>query len=548
MFNLKFISQKKHILILALLAIFFFFIYSYLSFSSPEKFNSPDEAANYFFTKRFVETSSFTYQEPLNEQADNLIHPRNTKVVDSKIVPYSFLGLYLIAGIIGKVLGLKVILYVVPLFSAISGIFFYLFLKEIFSKKTAFLSSFLLLIHPAFWYFSSQAMHHNALFAALLIITLYFLIKILKGASIFYYLAFGFFASLTCVVRTSEIIWLGILTLVLLAASRKNINLKNLAIGFVVFILVLIPLFCYNVQLYGHPLTIGYLAGEKKDASLSQQKDALVDLLQKIKKVLLPSGINLAKLKETIAKYIFKMFYPFTIFLFLGIFSFLRLKKISIYKKAYFCSFVSVALYLILYYGSGAYFGAKEAEITVGSSLIRYWLPIYILGMPFVSIVFWKIVKSQERRKLKILVKGMLILLFVLFSFNLVYFEKDVGLLKAKENSRLYAEIENEVVSLTEKNSVIITSYADKFLFPKRKVIGMHKSLEENALENNWSTLKNLMDKIPFYYFTMYGINIDETNRKLREKGLKLIPLQTILDIGSLYKFEKIGNQTDNVS
>lgn len=126
------------------------------------------------------------------------------------------------------------------------------------------------------------------------------------------------------------------------------------------------------------------------------------------------------------------------------------------------------------------------------------------------------------------------------FSFKIVYLESEAGLVKIDENSELYAEIEKEVMDSTDENSVIITSFADKFLFPKRKVMGLTSTLEDRLeSEKRWDAVKNLIDKNDIHYFTIYGVDVDELNYGLGEKGLILIPQKAIMDMGSLYKIEK---------
>jgi len=134
----------------------------------------------------------------------------------------------------------------------------------------------------------------------------------------------------------------------------------------------------------------------------------------------------------------------------------------------------------------------------------------------------------------------LVILFLTIFSFNLVYFESEAGLVKIKSNTDLYIDIEKEVINSTEDDSVIITSFADKLLFPKRKVIGLNGTLEDNLKsEKKWKAINNLIGENSIYYFTIYGVDVDELNYRLKEKGLTIIPQQVIMDTGSLYRIER---------
>jgi len=67
----KKLNNYIYLLILAALAVIFFFIYSYLIYGNYSlKFSWPDETANYFFIENYIHNSSFSVSEPLNDIAD----------------------------------------------------------------------------------------------------------------------------------------------------------------------------------------------------------------------------------------------------------------------------------------------------------------------------------------------------------------------------------------------------------------------------------------------------------------------------------------------
>ena len=69
----------------------FFAIYSTLSLRSYSNavplFNSPDETANYFFSKQFALNGALGYQEPLLKASNAYVHPRSMTAVGEQVVP-----------------------------------------------------------------------------------------------------------------------------------------------------------------------------------------------------------------------------------------------------------------------------------------------------------------------------------------------------------------------------------------------------------------------------------------------------------------------------
>jgi cell division protein FtsI/penicillin-binding protein 2 len=67
--------DHRYITILIVIGVAFFFVYAYFSLTSPTRFVSPDETANYLFAQRFSEKSSLTLAEPLNDKIGGIVHP-----------------------------------------------------------------------------------------------------------------------------------------------------------------------------------------------------------------------------------------------------------------------------------------------------------------------------------------------------------------------------------------------------------------------------------------------------------------------------------------
>ena len=126
------IKMKKpsNLIIVVILAIVFFFATASFNYFSQDnsyvKWTSPDETANYFFTKRFVLSGSLAYFDSAAIIGDNMVMPRSVRSDFGWLKPVSFLGIILLYGGIASLFGIGVIPFLTPFFAALGIIVFYL--------------------------------------------------------------------------------------------------------------------------------------------------------------------------------------------------------------------------------------------------------------------------------------------------------------------------------------------------------------------------------------------------------------------------------------
>lgn len=167
-------------IILVILASLFFIASSSFNFalqdSSYTKWTSPDESANYFFSKRFSEGKSLAYFDEAAIIGDNMVMPRSFRSDFGWLKPVSFLGIILIYGSLARAIGSVAIPFFTPLLAALGIFIYYAIIKKIFNKRIALISSTLLTFFPVYIYYSVRSMFHNVLFVVLLLVAIYFLI------------------------------------------------------------------------------------------------------------------------------------------------------------------------------------------------------------------------------------------------------------------------------------------------------------------------------------------------------------------------------------
>lgn len=560
-------KKDKFLTSLIIAGIIFFFVYSFFAFTRPAKFNSPDETVNYYFTKLFAERSELSYTEPLGDIFDNIIHPRAIIPSDGKLAPMGFWGLPLIYGLIAKVFGLGIVLFLTPLFSVLAVFAFYGLIKKIFNQKIAFISALLLFIQPAFWYYSTRNLFSNILFVDLLIIGLYFILgadslsRPFNRRKIWRLVAGSLFLGCSLIVRISEVVWLGFAGLISLIAYRRQISFKSLAIVFLIGLIIFIPFGYINNKLYGAPWKAGYSLIDDGGSSeilepagisgarsqIGQTRIKLFGIKTVVMKSMMPLGMNWLNVYNNFKIFYVKMNWWQFIFLVGGllIFSCLYFFKkfdaelgeiINRKSKIYFWLFGLVSGYLLIYYGSWRLFdNIAPSQFTIGDSHLRYWLPSYIMALPFAAIFLIKLINPVKNHGWKIALAGLYGLLLVLLSFRLVYLDKDNGIIKVNQVTKYeYPAIESMISAAIPADSVVIVDYADKILWPKFKVIDF------NGKTAIFKSMKELVKIQPVYYYLHQELAAEYIKhwreKHLYPENLEIIFQQKFRDNSVLYK------------
>jgi len=541
-FRLQIIDYR--LWILAILGIIFFFIYSFLIFgNSASKFTWPDETANYFFINNYISHSNFSVAEPLNQIADNLVKSRSFNVYNNNLVPGSFLGMILIYSLIGKIVGIGLIKFLTPLLAVLAGLFFYKILLKVFEPKIAFLSGLLFFINPAWWYYANLSMLPNIAFLCFLIIGIYFLLQIDKEKKQKNWLVVilgSFFIALSLIIRTNEFIWILAALIFLAIIYYKKLKWQYIGLFLLVCILVFVPIFYYNNLTYGSFYSFGYLRLDQGKTILEQVpaefKISNSSILNFIKFIFLPFGLQPKVILSNFYHYVYQLFWWMFLASVLG--GFVFLKKYHDKKHAvYFMLSLGVCLYLLAYYGSWVFVDQLTLALNkIGISYVRYFLPIYILSLPFAAIFIGWLINLFRNKKLRIVLGLFLALTFLGLTINVVYLAGNDNLVKTKQNILDYTDINKKVLALTEANAVIISQRSDKIFFPERKVIGAWK-IDDFA---NW--VKLLDANVPLYYYATESVDwLDQLNSELFNYDLELTTETQIEGNNYLYRIDYIS-------
>jgi hypothetical protein len=229
------------VLVVATAAVFFF-LYSFLSFESIKdpsiRLNSPDETANYFFSRLYATSGTLGYSEPLLAATEHFLHPRSMTGVRGQVVPVSFIGMPVLYGSIGRIIGAQAIVFITPIIAILVPFIFYWFLRGIFSDRIAAVSALLLAIHPAYWYFANRAMMHNIIFFGLLVSGFALLACVRMSSqggmhttprtAVLFFLS-GVSIGGSMMVRFSEIVWVVPLLMLVAFVFARQLSLRMCA-------------------------------------------------------------------------------------------------------------------------------------------------------------------------------------------------------------------------------------------------------------------------------------------------------------------------------
>ena len=192
---------------------------------------------------------------------------------------------------------------------------------------------------------------------------------------------------------------------------------------------------------------------------------------------------------------------------------------------------VPVSFFIFSYYGSWIFSDNQTSTVSIGTSYIRYWLPIYIFVLPLIALFFKNIVNLFSGRKRQAVILFLIITCF-LFSLKIVLFDSSDGLIKIYRDIKKSEVIFYEVNKLIEQDAIIIVDRADKIFFPEFKVAYPLRDDKTYRLIPRFSKIA------PLYYYgiTLPEKDMDYLNReKLGKNNMKIVLIENFCQ-ESLYK------------
>lgn len=524
---------SKPLFILASLALVFFYLTTWIGTPPGPIWNSPDETANAFWADRVADREPLLVRDFVVGIGGGVVHPRSFDVYGTALVPGSFPGLFLIYGGLKFFTGLP-LSAMTPIFTAFAGLVLFALFRKLFDEKTAFWSTVLFYLHPAVVYYSGRGLFHNVLFMDLLVfaVGLFVLRPFGKGLGAARWIddaLAGVVLGFAVITRASEAPWVLLAALAFLPFLGKD-RWKRAARVFIGGLLPLFVMLSFNATAYGTLLGSGYSAPPAPVVMEEVSEASAVDASAP----LLPFGFHPRLIVMHGMDYGLSIFWWFSLAGILGLTVFLvRWGRHDDRRRTYLYVTAAVTVWLLVFYGSWFVRDHYDpARVTIGTSYVRYFLPIYVLTLPWVAKgLLW----TSERLRLdKFRFMAAFAIVFALLSFRIAVVSGDESLLAVRgtlegnltKRARLIGEIGTE--------SVIMTERFDKVFFPSFTRFIPH------ADQTAFDTVPTLLQYVPVYWYgvTPSGDQRLEMASRADRAGVTLVELNAPFEGDAFFQFQ----------
>lgn len=496
---------KKYVFenVLGAASLLFLCLYGFLYQGIPQSetliFNQPDEMANYAFVKEWVLRGEVGIAESMTEVSLSQVHPRSMTVVEGRLVPIGFPGFIAIMSsllrpavwLFGEHSFNWLVVKVTPLVGVLSAWLLFGIVRALgLGKRAGLVGALLLLILPPWWYYASRPLQANILVVFFILTGLW--AGLLKNNSWTRFFLVGLSFGLALYVRPSEWVWVFGLMGILGYYNRELLNCKRVFLFGLGSGIMATIFFLTQFAFYGNWLGSGYVRpmadGSTGVITAGPQGIYWVQAL------FLPFGFNALAIIKTLYQYGFKLFLPWAVTALLG-FGFLwKDKKEQPLLWKYTLGVGLLGVWLALYYGSWQFTDNLAGQVSIGSSQVRYFLPLFVLAVPLIVYLFEKLWSWKWFGKLTVILIGCALLSA---SVKSVFFKFE-GLYQVRTTVAQYYEWREEIVKQTPVNAVIVTRYADKYVYPDRKVLATI-----DTADGQEAVVKLVRAGVPLYWYDL---------------------------------------------
>ncbi len=510
-------------------------------------YSSPDEAANVFFIGQVAENWRLAVPWPMAEGVSGLLHPRSMRVVDGMLVPGGFATLVAIYGVVARVLGMGIVVWLTPLLAAVA-VWWWGRLVAVLSgsRVTGVVAAMLLGLHPVWWFWASRGLMPNVPFVALVIGAAWFWVKSgewgvgkwesgnevegkkeRRKEGIYVGLS-GVLLAVALAIRPSEIYWIGLGVGGLVLMNWRVVVWRRWVVFVAGMAVVLLPFLWLHIATFGWGF--GGYGASLTEVGVEVPHGLGDRLLGPLQPWLFPLGFAPRTALVNFWNYGVSFFWWWTLGVVVagGVLVAKWVKNRSGgwgvgkwgREKVGICVMVVLMVgWLIFFYGSLLVGDNSAGEVTIGVSYFRYWLPIFVLSTVPVAVLL-----GRGWRLGKVMI-GMAVGCYVVASSMAVVFAPAEGLVASQLTLQHSAAAREFIVVRTEKDAVVVVDRADKFLFPSRLVLQPLRS------DYSYRSICELYPRQPIYY---YGITLPATDLnyirevKLRSCGLAFQAVESL--------------------
>jgi hypothetical protein len=369
-----------------------------------EVFNSPDEFSNYIFTRSVAENGRPWYvNDLLRSDEENLLHPRGALTTNGRAVPFNYLGLPLAYAPIYKAAGENT-KYVGLVLAAVTIVFLWRTAAELFHASFRDALVAILGCTPLIYHFNLPYM--NVLPAITMFAGgCYFLARYLRRPGYWNLAGAALLFSFSMLFRYEYVLIASpLVALIVYAKVGKAFDMDSFKAGAlyagIISLVFVAPVVALNRVVYGGWTTYGYsLFNDVYYPERSAQNGlGLVENVSRaLRGVLLPSyPFDFAAAAENLVRCMALLTPVFTITAIVGAWYVARRRLV---RPRWLLLFAGFMAYAILYRGASGnvWSNTSGLEPTFNASVVRYWLPIYLLMILLCAYTLTTIRRPQVR-------------------------------------------------------------------------------------------------------------------------------------------------------
>lgn len=352
----------------------------------------------------------------------------------------------------------------------------------------------------------------------------------------------GFFIGLALITRTSEVGWVGALVGFVLFLNIKKLYWPGIIVFLAALSAMFVPVISSNYILYGSPFSVGYQtvgSGGGIDQLIGENGATGIWKL-----LFVPFGFDWGQFSSIVKNYLLSIFWWWAAAVGAGfVYWVLQYKKLNrnLRKRqlAYVAGYLLLVAGILLFYASwGITDRIDRDQVSIGTSFVRYFLPIYIGGLPFAAFAVYRLTRVRRWWRQIFLV---LLVLFVISypSYRLVMFDTDESLATVRDNIISYQKKSEEFQEILPKDSVyIVYPQLDKVLFPQRR-----RMITDLAVGRDYEAVRDILTTYDVFYVT-FGTPEYVRKVSLRDfepYGMRIVDGKRLNDFDWVYRLEEEG-------
>lgn len=464
----------------------------FVTLSAPRGlYNSPDEMATAFFAQGFAADGHLA--RPVVQQGlPSQVAPRGVLRANDTFIPVGFASVPVVVGLLTKAFGLRGAMVFISFLSTLALAAWFGFLRRIFGIRLAFLATMLTAAHPAVLYWGARPLVPNILFLSCVLFALFFIGRVVSGKARallsvdetelaappteepktrmrFFSFLGGLTLGIAVALRPHEGMWLALIPAGVLMFRRLRQKI-SWALFLLPALLPLGGLLVLQNELYGTPLRTGY---HLTPAGLS--------VLALVRRLIAPFGIDLAHIGNTSYHYMLEFGWWIIVLALVGIFLVALKRNGQLTRRLRLIALAAgaLAIWFLIFYGS---FEVPDrfdrAPASIGTSFTRYFLPLYVLTVPFAAYALFAL-----RRRLGRVVVAALVPLAVILSLRVVWWGSDESVLRIVAVLNENKALRERMLEVLPSDAAVFTDRFDKILFPHREVVAGFRKFHQPDFE-----------------------------------------------------------------